>query len=134
MYKVASDKRQAGLHHGKPADWVNGVEKLSPHDRLRQLGDGIRILNSRIIESHGKPGKRKLILEKTRMEAEVALLRRELGVERKGAPMDNFGQMFVECSKQILSPVQFNIIKAATKRELERLEKDAAAPAQNAEE
>lgn len=119
MYKVASDRRQAGLHHGSPRDWVNGTEQLSAIDQLRQLQDGIKILEGRIQATDIKSKDRvSLGLQKFQMQQEISALRKRANLER--AVKQGFEQIFIEMAREMMPAVQFKIIFAATDREFKR--------------
>ncbi len=122
MYKVASDRRQTALHRGRPEDWVNGVEKLKPQDKLNQLRDGVKILQSRIDQSSGKERAR-LGREKLALQNQIAELRRQIG-----RPKIEWRPFFVNEAKRILSDSQFDLIYRAAIREFELAQKrrDAA--------
>jgi hypothetical protein len=125
MYKIASDKRQAGLHHGRPADWVNGVEKLSVQDHFQQLKNGIRVLDKRIVEATGKDRK-DLVKRKMDMQNELVAFKEKHGLERKERL--GFNSVFIDCAKDMLPKVQFDMIMNAAKREFEKATAAAGQP------
>lgn len=123
MYKVASDNRQRALHHGKPADWVNGEEKLSVEDQLRQMRDGLRTIDTRILKATGNE-KRRLCVQKQDMQNELVAFRAKHGLERKQpASARSLDTIFVDFAKEMLPKVQFEMILNAAKRDLERRQK-----------
>jgi hypothetical protein len=117
MYKVASDKRQRGLHHGRPSDWVNGTEKMSTEDQYRQLKEGIRIIDRRILESTGKERK-KLALQKADMQDEIVAFKEKHGLKKK--QMEGLPQYIADCAKEMLPKIQYEMILNAAKRAFEK--------------
>jgi len=117
MYKVASDKRQRSLHHGKLADWVNGVEQLSPVDQLQQLKEGLSILEKRILQSSGKERK-ELGIQKLAMQVEVSAIRKRAHLQREA--VRGFEDTFIDCARTMLAPLQFKLITAAAMNEVKR--------------
>lgn len=124
MYKVASDRRQRSLHHGRPADWVNGAETLAPNDKLKQLQDGIKILQARIDATSGKE-LAALGQEKLAMQNDIAALRKQIG-----RPALEWKPFFVNEAKRILSESQFDLIYRSALRECELAQKRRAAESQ----
>jgi hypothetical protein len=115
MYKIASQKRQSGLHHGSPKDWVNGEEKLSAQDQLTQMQRGIQLIEARILALPKGKERTALGVEKFEMQSALRELRASLGREKKR--MDGLPEIFMNCAREILSPLQFKIIRAAADRE-----------------
>ncbi len=117
MYKVASDKRQTALHRGRPADWVNGEERLPPEEQLRLMVDGIRIIDSRISEAPDQAEKQKLGKEKLAMQNSITAFRAKHGLLRKRNETGGLAHLFVDIAKAMLPKVQFEMIWNATLRE-----------------
>lgn len=129
MYKGASDGHQRALHHGRASDWINGEERLTGDDLLRQLRQTTQILEIRILALPvGSEERRALGREKN----EVQLRLKNLRADKPKAPPD-WKQHFVNEAKRILSASQFEMIERAAKIEAAREQKrnDAAsAPAE----
>jgi hypothetical protein len=117
MYKVASDRRQRALHHGRPTDWVNGQEKLSPADQLRQMKDGLAILEGRIAATDDAAERRRLGMEKQQLQRDLTAFRAANGLQRKRGAPDGLHHLFVDVAKAMLPKVQFEMIWNATLRE-----------------
>ena len=116
MYKVGSDKHQAALHRGKLADWVGGDFRLSPPDRLKQLQEGARILETRILALPPGAERSALGKEKFELQNELAALRKEFS---RSVPPD-WKSHFVNEAKRILSASKWEMIYNAATREAER--------------
>lgn len=117
MYKTASDKKQAGLHHGKPSDWVNGTEQLSIQDQFQQLKDGMRVMDRRIVLAVGKE-RSDLVRRKIEMEAEIVAFKRKHDLYPKDRL--GFNNVFTSCAQEMLPKVQFDMIMNAAKREFDK--------------
>lgn len=115
MYKIASDRRQSSLHRGRATDWISGDERLSPHDRLKQLQDGTKILDARILQAATPTEKKALGVEKLGLQNQIKDLRASLP---KAPP--SWKEHFVNEAKRILSASQFQMIERAAKIEAER--------------
>lgn len=116
MYKGAADKRQTILHRGRPADWVNGEERLTGLDLMRQLQDEIRILEGRIMASCSEEERRALGLQKHQAQERIAELRRSgVGKHRTGIET-----CFMQLAKEMLPKMQYLAIEGAARREFAR--------------
>lgn len=117
MYKVASDRRQAALHRGRPSDWVNGQERLSDADKIKQLQDGINILETRIRAlAPGSEERKRLGKEKLALQTEISELRKQVMRE---VPLE-WRFFFVNEARRLLSRSQFDMIYNAAIRECKR--------------
>jgi len=167
MYKVASDRRQAALHRGRPADWVNGQEAapflerrlgsasmasrvlrlltpiarpdfgpsprpspfqtnaslsrslrriaklLNDADKIRQMQDGINILDARIQACAPGEERKRLGKEKQAMQTELSELRKQ---KRREQPL-YWKDFFVNEAKRLLPQSKFDMIFNAAIRE-----------------
>lgn len=129
MYKVASDKRQRGLHHGKPADWVNGAEQMSIADQFQQKKDEMNMLIQKMEAAVGTPERKEFGRQKLALQNEMSAFRKLLGKEKLKA--DGYEQVFIQVAKELLSPVQYRTISQATFRELERRKSEVLTPLSN---
>ncbi len=120
MYKVASDKRQRTLHHGKITDWVNGEEHLKPEEHLEQLKEGLRIMHIRVAAAKGRE-RRDLIVDFHKMQNEIAVFRKKHALRRTQMP--ELPQFFVNCARELLTPSQFEVIMNMAKRDCERAQR-----------
>jgi hypothetical protein len=131
MYKVASDKRQAALHRGRLADWIDGeeaqVETRSAHQQWLDLKVAFRSLEARL---HALPKnskeRKELGLQKRVMQNEItALAKRAQGerISRRG-----MNRYFVQIAREHLYPAQFKAMWAAANKlyDQDRAEKLAA--------
>jgi len=116
MYKIASDKRQTVLHRGRPNNWVNGQEQLSPEEGLRLLKNGLHVLEDRIKKAMPWE-KRKLGREKIKLQNEIVAFRAANGLLRPRHNTDDLHHLFIEVAREMLSKVQFEILWNATLRE-----------------
>jgi hypothetical protein len=129
MYKVASDRRQKVLHQGTPRDWVNGTEQLSSEEQLRQLKEGLSILEDRI-KNAGRSEKKELGLRKLAMQTEISELRQRAHLRRQA--IRGFEETFIDCARTMLAPLQFKLISAAAMTEVKRrIAEHETAEAQN---
>lgn len=111
MYKVASDSRQRSLHHGRPADWINGEERLSPADHLAQLRQGVQILEKRILAlPKGSEERKRLGVEKNAMQLQIKAATADLP-----KPPPDWKMHFVDEAKRLLSDSQWRMIEHAAK-------------------
>lgn len=125
MYKIASDKRQASLYRGKQSDWINGEERLSADDKLRQMQQGIKLLEARVLAATGEERKR-LGREKMALQDEIKALRAVM----PKSPVE-WKAHFVNEAKRILSESQFQMIfnaaNISAERETRKREKNGEA-------
>lgn len=122
MYKVASDRRQTVLHRGRLADWLNGDEWQSAEQRLRQMQDGVQIIEARILGLPVGDERKALGIQKLAMQREITEFRKALHLVREARR--GFGDTFVDIAKQILPKVQFEMIRNAAIRECDRRRKE----------
>lgn len=116
MYKSASDGRQRVLHQGRPTDWINGEEKLSADDLLRQLQQQAKMLEDRIKAAPiGSEDRKRMGREKNEVQNQLKALR----YARPKAPPD-WKKHFVNEAKRILSASQFEMVMNAAKIESAR--------------
>jgi hypothetical protein len=124
MYKVASDKRQSALYRGRPSDWINGEERLSAEDKLKQLQQGWKILQRRILAlPNGSEERRKLGRELQSIQDQITLLKADFP---KSQP--DLRAHFMNEARRILSPGQFEMVLNAARIETarEQARRDAA--------
>lgn len=126
MYKVASDKRQSALTRGRLADWAGGEEYQSAETKLRQMQEGVQILDNRIQKMKGQSGVAELGKQKLAMQADITAFRKAMHLVRMAR--EGYGETFVTMAKQMLPKVTFDLISGATRRELEQRKKALDAP------
>lgn len=114
MYKVASDRRQASLHHGKISDWINGDENLSVIDQIKQLQDGTRILQERIDACTDNKERARLGKEKFEVQKQLRALKDKWGFHR--STREGLAQFIVDAAREILTPSQYETIHRAAIR------------------
>lgn len=113
MYKVSSDRRQSALSRGRLADWITNNDRPSIEEQLRQLREGVNIIDARISKASGEE-KRELGRQKWAMQQELTLLRKKCGLERK--TKDGLSQFVVDAAREMLSKIQFDMIYRAAER------------------
>jgi hypothetical protein len=131
MYKVASDKRQAALHRGRLADWIDGeeaqVETRSARQQWLDLKVAFRSLEARMQALPKKSKQRKeLGLQKRAMQNEITALAKRAHGEHIGRRGIN--RYFVQIAREQLYPAQFKGMWAAANKlyDQDRAEKLAA--------
>jgi hypothetical protein len=127
LYKVASDKHQSALRRGRLSDWVNGEEWQSAETKLRQMQEGVLILENRIKAlATGRPGvaaeRQALGLQKQDAQTEINKFRKAMNIFRQSHR--NFEEVFVDTAKAMLPKVHLEMLMSATKRECERRKKE----------
>lgn len=107
MYKVSSDRRQVTLHRGRPSDWVNGEERQSPEERLRQAKEAIAIYEDRIKAALGEE-KARLGREKFQIQCELIELKKLVGLEKTAGR--SLAEFFMDAAREELSKFQFALL------------------------
>ncbi len=118
MYKVASDKKQSALHHGKGiADWMgDGQEHLTLSERHQNL---IRVhdnLYERICATEDRIERKELGVKKQQIQNEISEIKKKLKLENTRNHLTNrtFEECFIQVAREQLLPAQFKaMMKAA---------------------
>jgi hypothetical protein len=118
VYKVASDRRQSSLRHGRLSDWVNGEEWQSAETRLRQMQEGTKIIEARILSTPEGDERRSLGLQKRDLQNEIREFRKAMHMVRQAKR--GLEETFMDCAKQTLPRIQFELILKMANRELDR--------------
>lgn len=115
MYKVASDKRQTALHHGKGlSDWVgDGVENLTRLEKYENLVRALNNLDQRIQAlPKGSADRKKLGIQKLEMQNELSAMK--TGLKAQNLSDVSFEWCFFQICQEQLLPAQFRaLVKAA---------------------
>jgi thiamine kinase-like enzyme len=128
MYKIASDKRQSSLHHGRGlSDWIGeGEENLTGKEKRANI---IRVLNNlqERIDSHpkGSEERKKLGLQKLELQNQLNDLSKAMKAENLSVAAKDLGFCFLEVAREQLLPAQFRAILAAARRLLEEKSKQS---------
>ena len=129
MYKVASDKRQAALHHGSGLkDWIgDGQEHLTLAEQYQNL---IRVhdnLYERMCAEKDPIKRKELGVKKLQAQNDLSEIKAKLKLENTRQWLTNrtFEECFVQVAREMLLPAQFKAMMNAA----ERLKKQMAADA-----
>ena len=122
MYKVASDKRQAALHRGRLADWVDGEEAQQEtrtiHEQYHDLKVAIQSLEAHYLkipkDAEHKKERKEIALKLTRLQEDLSPLHK--AVKADNLKRNGIADYFMTIAKEQLYPAQFKAMRAAAER------------------